>query len=300
MQIRLTNSLLEEAFRGAVPATGSFAANTWGALLASAGMTVLGANASNAITIQARSVAAGTTLTAWNYFASVNASGWRSPWPSPVTTTNCGISNGTDAQEATAVADVPGSIGYVALPEAVATGFTNTFIATRATLSCGTASSHQIAYAQVQDNGTATTSPPPVYADPLFNNQANARGGTSGSWSGFPTATIVASTSWDSTTASNPSVGSEVVRGATIQRYPIQVATYDVVWSSYAGLGSHYVNTTNTAQAVCDYMNYLTDARTYALTGGQSLLAPAGSHLPYYTALPPAILRAAQAEAAFC
>jgi hypothetical protein len=183
---------------------------------------------------------------------------------------------------------VAGSIGYANTADAVGT-FTRTLTASTAPIPGGGASaSHLIAYAQIQDNGT-TGSPTPVYADPLNAAGTKANCSTArGAWSGTLPDGRTPGQSWSAVSANNPSVGGGF--------YPICAATYVEGWDSYsvAGLRSFYTSQANSGSTAKDYIQYLVDAGSYTLGGGQDLLAPTGSTLPYYSALPSDVLTSAQ------
>jgi len=171
---------------GGIPALGGYGAATWGSFLTQLGYTKTAGTpgaeefhdaggatgCEQAITLQARSSYSGTTY-AYKHYLSIdndelfyNASShlystqnaWTGlisdapAWPASVTTSG----NGKGSQEVQDTAKNPGSVGYANTSDAVSAG--NGGFSSEATASTfGSSASHQIVYAQLQNNvGTVT------------------------------------------------------------------------------------------------------------------------------------------------
>lgn len=298
-RLRVTNRLLEETFQGNTA--------TWGDFLTGAGLTGLsGAGLSSRIELQVRGSVSGTTYGFKNYLAKVDATGWGAydngdvSWPSAVTTANCSVTQTSGGQLTRAVAgDSDGSIAYANLADAVSAGnggFTSTLTATTFAGPCGASSSHAIAYALVQNNGTSTS---PTFADPINNGRANTN--PNRTWT-VPGGGSLPGTydSWFGVSANDPNAGSSGV--PAVQRYGVLAATYDVAWDDYstATLRSAYgANWADKRDSVKNYLQYVvSDSSLFATDGGQLLLARTTTPARYYAPLPTAVRTAAQTAAA--
>jgi hypothetical protein len=309
-QVRLANKLLQEVYDANVPASAHYAAKTWGALLEDSGWTRVtgtpGANqfkdaggstgGTQAITLQVRSSASGTTYTLKGF---LNLSG-DPHYPSrfvndndqwPVATVNTGNTGGS--QEVADTTAHPGSIGYANLADAASASpaYTHTVVTTT------TGGSHQIAYAILQANyrGTGT-----VYADPeagtgtanvYTGNNININGGNAtfvGHWRvPLSGSTFIPTGTWAGTQASDPDVyDHSLLNGHKTAYYPIVAVTYDLAWTDYdeaaSNLVSKYGGSTAQATAAGNTANSLITYIVNPSTGQTDLI---NGHF-YYAKLP--------------
>jgi hypothetical protein len=265
-KLRLRDNVLQAVWDNNVRRTSDYLANTWGAWLERAGWHKVASNPGpfqftdngsstggrQAIVRQVRSTASGTSYTYKGFLHLTGDPNYTSAfvvdddtWP--VSTTNTGNSGG-GALVANTTAN-PGSTGYANLADAAtaAPGYTNTV---QTTTVGGT---HQILYAQLQDNWVGSTTTVPRYADPQANtpgvpnvytgNNININGGTPsavGFWNvPFSSGTTFDATgSWGGSQASDP----DVFDHSTLQRYPIVAVTYDLGWSKYSAAHSNVVS----------------------------------------------------------
>lgn len=281
-KVQLTNQELQNIWSGNVAAAGGFNANTWGSLFTTLGVSFSGAGGNTEITLQARSSNSGTTFTFRGYLNEIGTllgeSDSANPyplasvvddsadgWAVSVTETN----NSTGGNLVQDVAGTPGSIGYANLADAASASGSNTngqefadepLSVTTAPIGGSASTSHQIVYAQVQDNGISSS---PAYADPsaassptTYANVAAALGnvdtagainsGTTVSYPGASgigawTVPTAADGTWANTNgaeaghvaaADDPDVaGHDSLHGAG--KYGVVAATYDDAWGDY-------------------------------------------------------------------
>jgi hypothetical protein len=301
---------------GGIPAQGGYAAATWGALLTELGYTKTATNpptepgtffdaggakgCGQAITLQARSAYSGTTYAFKSYlnadgddlvynttskqFATQNLwTGYISDapvWPAPVTTTN--NSKGSSLVQDTAKS--PGSVGYANTSDAVAAangGFTNTAAAS----TFGSSESHQIVYAEIQNNvglvaqdeAEKVSPPAKTYADPVQTGTQIGNCETDKLLQGDKSPPYSFTDSWYGVTAEDPNVG---VDDTSANWYPACALTYDEVWRHYnaGGLFSSEAGAP-IAASVKDLFKYITGE------AGQAAIKA-----DYYTAVPAASL----------
>jgi hypothetical protein len=266
------------------------------------------------ISVEVRKNGAGATLNLKDLLfnldssAYLNAGPWASPilqdenaygtdeWPSTAPILPASTGNTTDAAEVLAVDGTPGTIGYGTAGDAAAntTPFTNQPSAsTDAPKAGGTSSaSHQILYAQLQDNGDNAT---PVYADPegasnsgnLYTGADININGDDSSWVGSWTVpSNLVTGSWAPTEASDPDVYDH--SGGTTAYYPLESILYELSWSNFSDLGSDYSNDTEVGFTAQQLVEFATSST------GQSDI----NSSDYYDELPSAVLTDAQDAAA--
>lgn len=325
-QLRVTNATLEELFRGALPSTGGYPANSWGSFLTAAGQSGLGDGGTgvlnNAVTVAVRSSTSGTTYGFKNYLTKVDSlrgnSNWLAynngdvSWPSTVATGFCAgatLNSSGQALVSNVAATDDGAVGYANLADAVAR-FTRTLTNVSGASLCSTAQrDHLVAYALVQNNGVSGSA---TYADPqtaagLANvrtdrvDWTNIRGedpatagrsypGPTGSWfdAGF--------------TANLPAAGVQ----ARVEKYGVVASTYAVVFDDYnttqlkAATAYDDPGYQTVEDSVCDYAKYLTSLSPYVFNGAGSLLLTTGTNAKYYGPLPTNVLSVAQTAARSC
>jgi PBP superfamily domain len=278
---------------GGIPALGGYGADTWGSFLTQVGYTKTAGTpgaeefhdaggstgCEQAITLQARSSYSGTTY-AFKHYLSVdndelfyNASShlystqnaWTGlisdapAWPAPVTTTG----NGKGSQEVQDTAKNPGSVGYANTSDAVSAsngGFTSE--ATPSTF--GSSASHQIVYADVQNNvGTVTideaekiTPPARTYAGPIETGTQIGNCETDLLLPAEKSPPYSYTDSWRGISAEDPNIG---VDDTSANWYPICALTYDLVWKHY-NAAKLFTGTEaeQIANSVKDLMTYIT------------------------------------------
>jgi hypothetical protein len=280
--------------------------SNWQGLLNAGGATITSGSATAAatpVTIQTRSSESGTTFATIDYLNQLGGrftrTGEPTVWSSAGVTVSqaaCGTVNNGGGDLVNAVKSVPGSVGYANLADASNGGFSDTLSSVSTTSPC-TSSAHQIVWAHLEDNTNDVNAngADPVYASPVdADGNANVSTADLGSWTGVPSGTVTASTSWSNTSASNPSVGNDTVA----DRYPFVAATFVEAWDSYAGLSAQYSNTSGVTTAVKDYVNYITNSGRYLLTGGQSNIGFGTGDARFYAPLPSAVLTKAKTAAA--
>lgn len=300
--IDITNEVLGKIYDAEV--------KTWGELATAAGYELVGGGGTKAITLQAREVGSGTTWTLRDYLflihngykgtgygyakeynesnvtdsqAENKTSGW------PVKVEEKGNEKGSGLAEKTA--STPGSIGYANLADAVNSGG---FSATLTASTKGGSTSHLIAYALVEDNGSAAT---PRFANPANGKAGNVDvthkikaggSGSVGNWVDPETA----SGAWgnakvaEGTYASDPNVW--VDAGEVAEYYPIVAATYDLAWENYK---------TTTLEKVGNYGAHSTTIGNTAWNYLKYILSPEGQKAPlteYYAEVPSTPLSSAK------
>ena len=303
--VDISDALLSQVWSQTLPASGSYGANTWGALLRAAGtsFTESPAGAANVrIQLQVRSSTSGTTYTFQDFLAAIYTGGGTNPWRGTVgavawpvtgtaltvTTRNGSVDNSGGSQLARAVAGTPGSIGYANLADVAPAGnggFTETPTASTFTnpATGSPSASHEIAYARIQNNFGSS----PTYASPLNAGKANLST-AAGAWTNLPATPITTGSTddWVATRSNNPTVGLGGTRST--QRYPIAAATYIAAWDDYqsGNLNSQWASSTNVEDTVVNYLKYVSDQSPFAAGGGQALIAAGSGNAAYYAALP--------------
>jgi hypothetical protein len=308
-RVNIQNQYLDELWSGKVPAGGSdahnggaaYPANTWGAffaLIGQAGVTDSGTGAGNGcetpVTLQVRSNAAGTSFEFKNYLNQLDSNEWAPYatdydfWPGSTTNTN----NSSDSNQATNTAAQPGSISYAGL--ASAAGISGTPFGGKAVLTTdGGSASHQILWAQIQNNGTALSSP--GYASPKAASGNIGNCATTKDTPSEAGAPYSVTDSWAGVLASDPNATHDLAGNF----YPICALTYDLSWKHYnaPGLATYYNNSgqgTTTEGIESTVKAYLTYVTSSAAGEGQAAI-----NSNYYTQLPTPLLPKAQSAAAY-
>jgi len=287
---------------GGIQAQGGYAIGTWGALFHQLGYTKItsgtpeagqvldegGATGCEAaIKPQVRQTSSGTSFAFKSYLSQINPVVWNGfagdapTWPSgAVITTN--LKTGSETEHllndsgghlAANTAANPGSVGYANTADAVGNGAFNN-AATTSTFSTGAAethsASHQILWAEVQNNGLSTEGA--TYEDPVVPSTTVGNCETTlilPSEEGFP---YSYTDSWNGLLASDPNISASA--GAT--DYSICALTYDLVFHHYSN--KNLFSTTETAHEIA---NTVRDLFEYITTQGQTDIQ---SH--YYTRYP--------------
>jgi hypothetical protein len=310
-RVNIQNQYLDELWSAKIPAGGSdpnstpagepYAANTWGAFFALIGQAGVsdtgtggGTGCETPIALQARSNEAGTSYEVKSYLFQLDSSEW-APYQSaydlwPAATTNTG--NSSDSNEAANTAARPGSVGYVGL--ASAAGLSGTPFGGKAVFTTdGGGASHEILWAQIQNNGTSLVSPgygSPKAASGNIGNCATTK--DSPAEAGAP---YSVTDSWNGVLASDPNATHDLAGNF----YPICTLLYDLAWKHYnaPGLAQFYNNATQltTSEGIeATVKSYLTFLTSTAAGEGQSLIGN-----DYYTSLPTPLLPKAQNAAAY-
>jgi hypothetical protein len=309
-RVNIQNQYLDALWSGKIPAGGSdpnngsaaYPANSWGAFFALIGQTGVtdagsggGTGCETPITLQVRSNAAGTSFEFKNYLNQLDNTEWAAYatdytfWPSTnITSTN----NSSDGNQAADTAAAPGSIGYAGL--ASAAGISGTPFAGKAVfVTDGGSASHEILWAQIQNNGTSLASPgygSPKAASGNIGNCATTK--DTPSEAGAP---YSVTDSWSGVLASDPNATHDLAGNF----YPICTLLYDLAWKHYnaPGLSAFYDNAGQgtTAEGIeATVKSYLTYVTSTAAGEGQSAI-----NNDYYTPLPTPLLPKAQNAAAF-
>jgi hypothetical protein len=308
-RVNIQNQYLDELWSGKVPAGGSdpnnggsaYPANSWGAFFALIGQTGVvdagtgsGTGCETPVTLQVRSNAAGTSFEFKNYLNQLDSTEWAPYatdydfWPGATTNTN----NSSDSNQASNTAAQPGSVGYTGL--ASAAGVSGTPFGGKAVLTTdGGSASHQILWAQIQNNGTSLSSPgygSPKAASGNIGNCATTK--DTPSESGAP---YSVTDSWAGVLASDPNATHDLAGNF----YPICTLLYDLSWKHYnaPGLAAYYNNAGQgtTAEGIeATVKSYLTYVTSSAAGEGQSAI-----NSDYYTSLPTPLLPKAQNAAAY-
>lgn len=285
--IDLDDLLAGQLYAGTVPAAGGYSENTWGAFLTDVGLSETSnvspsvgefydsgsSGGSTAIQVEVRKNGAGTTVNLKQYLPLVDPTDWGSipvdsnayveaggpatEWPATAKILPATTGNSNDEAEVLAVDGTPGTVGYATAGDAntnpALSGTRGTFQSTPSTStdppkSGGTDSaSHQILYALLQDNYTASGRAQPIYADPQANDtgtanvytgsniQVNSTGtGGVGSWvvPESPGVTAFNATgTWSGTRASDPDVYDD--SGDSIAYYPLVAVAFDLSWANF-------------------------------------------------------------------
>jgi hypothetical protein len=313
-RVNLQNALLEQAVAGRLPAAGIYRANSWGALLTlnNTPFTELvtpGTDANVLISVEVRLGGSGTSFAFKNYLNQIatDPTNPRTPddsgvWANfltgdqawPASTPLVPSANNGGGALVKATAGTPGTIGYANLADAVTVGnggFTNTATAT----TFGSSASHQILYAQLQNNGSAT-GPSATFAEGSGDtaNLLTARGNcttVSGRVAGWGNAPSDIRGSWTRVLASDTNIAADAGAGF----YPACAVTYDIAWDNYntTQLAGGYTNAaagvtpSGVFSSVKDYLGYV------ASGAGQADIEAGG-----YNRLPAEIASKAQAAVA--
>jgi hypothetical protein len=268
---------------GGIQEQGGYATGTWGALLTQLGYTKTATDppteagkfydngsstgCKQALKPQVSANVTGTAYAFKTYLSQVNASVWgeyaddAKNWPTGAVVESDPLSKGSGEQlndsnghlsENTAAN--PGSVGYanVASPmQAGHGGFTNA--ATSSTFGTGKegkSASHQILWAEVQNNGTGIA----TYTDPLVGSVANCE-----STKLIPSDKGLPETytgSWHGVIVTDPNISADA--GPT--DYSICALTYDLVWHHYSAANLFGATETahDIANTVKDLFGYIT------------------------------------------
>ena len=308
-RVNIQNQYLDALWSTKVPAGGSdshnggaaYPANTWGAFFALIGQggvtdsgTGGGTGCETPITLQVRSNAAGTSFEFKSYLGQIDSTEWAQYasdydyWPA--TTTN--VNNSSDGNEASDTAANPGSVGYTGL--ASAAGISGSPFTGKAVLvTDGGSASHQILWAQVQNNGTSLSSP--GYGSPKAASGNIGNCATTKITPGEAGAPYSVTDSWSGILASDPDATHDL--GGNY--YPLCSLLYDLAWKHYEapGLALYYDNATQGTTAAgieATVKNYLTYVTSSAAGEGQAAI-----NSDYYTSLPTPLLPKAQDAAAY-
>jgi hypothetical protein len=308
-RVNIQNQYLDKLWSGGIPAGGSdpnnggnpYPANSWGAFFALIGQTGVvdsgtggGTGCETPVTLQVRSNSAGTSYEFKNYLNQLDSTVW-APYATdydfwPASTVNTG--NSSDGNQASNTAARPGSIGYAGLASAAAVS--GTPFSGKATLTTdGGSASHQITWAQLQNNGTSLSNPgygSPKAASGNIGNCATTK--DTPSEAGAP---YSVTDSWTGVLASDPNATHDLAGNF----YPLCTLLYDLSWKHYdaPGLAAYYNNAGQgtTAEGIeATVKSYLTYVTSSAPGEGQSAI-----NNDYYTPLPTPLLPKAQNAAAY-
>ena len=286
---------------GGIQAQGGYEIDTWGALLTQLGYTSTATDpptvantffdngtatgCKQQIKPQVRSVSSGTSYAFKNYFSQVNFTVWQqyaddfTNWPTSLKVESDPLSAGGGSQTnesggklAANTAATPGSVGYAAAADAAGNGAFNgsATSSTFGTGTGGTSPAHQILWAQVQDNGKATTGE--AYADPGLPGQEIGNCETTKlipSDAGFP---YSYTDSWFGIVATDPNIAKDAGAGD----YSLCALTYDLVWHHYSN-----TNLFGKTEAAHEVANSVKDLFEYIVGPGQTEI---NSH--YYARFP--------------
>ncbi len=274
---------------GGIQAQGGYAIDTWGAFLTQLGYTKTATNPPTepgtffdgggatgcgaAIKAQVREVASGTSYAFKTYLSQVAASVWAefandyTDWPTseviesdPLTKGPGEQTNETGGKLAANTAATPGSVGYAVAADAAGNGgFTNAATASTFGTGGGTSASHQILWAEIQNNGTSNAGA--TYTDPLLPASSIANCESTKlipSDKGFP---YSYTDSWSGVVASDPNIAAD----AGASDYPICALTYNLVWHHYSN--TNLYGKTEAAQNVA---NTVKDLFEYIIGAGQT------------------------------
>ncbi len=259
---------------GGIQAQGGYSIGTWGALFHQLGYIKIttGSPTSSqfldeggehgcgqAIKPQVDSNVSGTAYGLKSYLGQINPHVWSAyatdakTWPTTaVVESDESFPNSSEARISEHTADYPGSVGFadVAYPKQASNGgYTNAVKSS----ALGGSAAHQILWAEIQNNGTASTEE--TYTDPVITSTSIANCETTkilASEEGFP---YSYTGSWYGVLASDPNISADVA--AT--DYPICQLTYDLVWHHYSN-SKLYGKTTlareiaNTVRSLFEYI----------------------------------------------
>jgi hypothetical protein len=297
-QVDLPNKVIGQLFEGTnapsgkdpggIQAQGGYAIDTWGAFLTQLGYTKTATNPPTepgtffdgggetgcgaAIKPQVREVASGTSYAFKTYLSQVAASVWAqfandyTDWPTsdviqsdPLTKGPGEQTNETGGKLAANTAATPGSVGYAVAADAAGNGgFTNAATASTFGTGGGSSASHQILWAEIQNNGTGAVG---TYTDPLLTGSSIANCESTKlipSDKGFP---YSYTDSWSGVVASDPNIAAD----AGASDYSICALTYDLVWHHYSN-----TNLYGKTEAAQDVANTVKDLFEYIIGAGQT------------------------------
>jgi PBP superfamily domain len=298
-RVNIQNQYLDELWSAKIPAGGSdannsgspYPANTWGAffaLIGQAGVSDTGTGGGTGceapIALQVRSTASGTTYAFKSYLFQLDSAEWAAYqsdydlWP--VVTDNEGNASGGNLSADTAAR--PGSVGYANTADAA--GVSGVPFGGKAVFTTdGGSASHEILWAQIQNNGTSLTGP--GYGSPKAASGNIGNCATTKDTPAEAGAPYSVTDSWNGVLASDPNATHDLAGNF----YPICALTYDIAWKHYNAPGlSIYNNATQhttaegTEAAVKDYLTYVTSTTSGE---GQSAI-----NSNYYTSLPTPLL----------
>jgi hypothetical protein len=270
---------------GGIQEQGGYAAGTWGAFLTQLGYSKTATNppttagtffdaggatgCGQAIEPQVFSSVSGTASDFKNYLAQVNGAVWNQfaneypDWPSSAIVQSDPLSKGSGEElnesNGHIVANTaanPGSVGFANTADAASAsngGFTNAATATTFGTGGGTSASHQILWAEIQNNGTGASA---TYTDPLVGSVANCESTKLiPSDKGIP---YSYTDSWAGVLASDPNIAAD----AEPSDYSICALTYDLVWHHYSNVNLYGQTEAahNVANTVKDLFEYITGA----------------------------------------
>jgi hypothetical protein len=276
---------------GGIQAQGGYAAGTWGAFLTQLGYISTATDPPTepgtffdgggetgcgaAIKPQVFSTVSATAADFKTYLNQVNPTVWGQfaneypAWPTSAVLEADPLSKGAGEQLnsgngpiASNTAANPGSVGFSNTGEAASAsngGFTNGAAASTHGTGGGTSASHQILWAEIQNNGTSTAGA--TYTDPLLPASTIANCETTKlipSDKGFP---YSYTDSWSGVIATDPNISADA--GPT--DYPICALTYDLVWHHYSN--TNLYGKTESAQIVA---NTVKDLFEYIIGAGQT------------------------------
>lgn len=310
-EVDLANNALSELWAGEITAQGSYAENTWGALLNQLLYTQTtadpptepetffdggGANGcSQEIQPQVSSNGSGTAYSFKAYLNQIDPSVWSTyatdstswPWHSvlsdPLLAGPGTQFNDSEGHLSQNTAANPGSVGYAAVSAALLPSngnFTNKATATLFGTGTGGASQeHQILWAEIQNNGTSPSGA--TYADPLASGTISKN-----PIANCQTRNLIPSDehyprsvtgSWHGILATDPNIWGE----AESDSYSICALTYDLVWRHYGAPNLYPVPATadEIASTVKDLFEYITgqgqtDIQNDGYTGIPTPMAP--------------------------
>ncbi len=287
---------------GGVQAQNGYAIDTWGAFFSQLGYTKTSSTpgagefedaggatgCGQEILPQVRQQSSGTSFAFKSYLSQVNDSVWGGfasdapTWPGSYVAEGDKKTGSTEVLLSESGGELvkntaanPGSVGYANAADANSSGnggFTNTVTASEfSTGAEGTHSpSHQIVWAEMQNNGLATSGE--TYTDPAQTATTIGNCETTKilpAEEGFP---YSYTDSWYGLLASDPNISAD----ASPADYPICALTYDLVFHHYSN--KHLFGNTQTAHEVA---NSVHDLMEYIIGAGQTEIQ---SH--YYTRFP--------------
>jgi hypothetical protein len=273
---------------GGIQEQGGYATGTWGALFTQLKYTKItsgtptegqfldeggSSGCKQLIKPQVSENQSGTAYVFRKYLAQINRKVWGGYasiyvlWPSSAVVESDPLSKGSgeqlndsDAHLAGNAAANPGSVGYADTADAVGSGaFSNKATSSTYGTGGGTSSTHQILWAEVQNNGTETTGA--TYTDPLISGGSVANCETEKlipSDEGYPEEYTG---SWSDITGTDPNISTD----ARSTDYPLCALMFDLVWHHYSN--PNLFGKTETAEHVADTVR---DLFEYIVGAGQS------------------------------
>ena len=284
-------------------AQGGYAIATWGALLTQLGYSKItsgtpgagqfldeggASGCGQALKAQVSSNVSGTAYAFKSYLNQVNSHVWSTfatdakTWPTSAVVESDPLSSGGGSQSNDSeghlsgnTAANPGSVGFAGAAAAMQVGhggFTNS--ATSSTFGTGTGHSaaHQIAWSEIQNNGTSTEGA--GYADPMLPSSSLANCVSSKLLAGEEGFPLSSTGSWHGVLASDPNISGDA--GPT--DYPICALTYDLVWHHYSASKLYGATETahHVANTVKDLFEYITKQGQIDIQGSGYTRFPVG------------------------